>query len=169
MTKAKARTFDRRKAFRRAAMLGAPLLAGAALVAISAGQPQAQNRSTDTVLPGYWEYTTRALGQNETERRCVRPSEINRFFGGLSTRRYNCTYPTRQVGNGQALFEGTCVSTGRSQRQLRVRLEGPYTPESFNFRGSVSTRVGGVWTPRVPGSINARRLSATCPANAEYF
>ena len=53
----------------------------------------------DSVLPGYWEYTTSALGVRDTETKCVRPSEINRFFGGLSTNKWRCTYPTRVVGN----------------------------------------------------------------------
>ena len=144
-----------------AAALAAPLaLSGASLTA--------QASETPPVLPGYWEYTTRALGETNTENRCVRPSEINRFFNGLSTRLYRCTYPVREVGGGQARFEGTCRSRGG--RQLRVRLNGPYAPESFQFDGAVSMRVlGGVWTPYIPGSVRARRLSATCPAGAEYF
>ena len=63
----------------------------------SATSPQAAG----TPLPGYWEYTTSALGIRDTETKCVRPSEINRFFGGLSTNRWRCTYPTRVVGNGR--------------------------------------------------------------------
>ena len=68
----------------------------------------APQSSADTVLPGYWEYTTSAVGVRDTETKCVRPSEINRFFGGLSTNKWRCTYPTRVVGNGNARFEGTC-------------------------------------------------------------
>lgn len=142
-------------------------LAVTAPLTLSAAQPIAQTAETP-VLPGYWEYTTRALGDSETRRRCVRPRDINRFFGGLSNSVYTCTYPTRVVGNGQARFEGTCES--RSGRQLRVRLSGPYSDESFSFDGTVSMRIaGGVWTPRIPGSVRANRIAATCPANAEYF
>lgn len=138
-------------------------------LALSAAAPQAQSRGDETpVLPGYWEYTTRALGDTNTENRCVRPSEINRFFNGLSTRLYTCTYPVREVADGQARFEGTCRSRGG--RQLRVRLNGPYQPESFQFDGAVSMRIGGgIWTPYIPGSVRARRISATCPPGAEYF
>ena len=75
----------------------APVLAGALMLGASAPAPQAP--AADTVLPGYWEYTTSALGMGDTETKCVRPSEINRFFGGLSTRRWQCTYPVREVGN----------------------------------------------------------------------
>lgn len=146
-----------------------PLLAGAALLAFPSSGPQAQAVS-GTPQPGYWEYTTRAVGQTDTETRCVRPSEIDRFFSGLSTRRYDCNYPTKVVANGQARFEGTCVSRGRSGRRLRVRLAGPYAADSFQFDGAVSMRIGGgIWTPYIPGSVRARRISATCPANAEYF
>ena len=86
----------------RVAATAAPVIAGALFLAAPA-QPQAampvQSRA-DTVLPGYWEYTTSAVGSRNTETKCVRPSEINRFFGGLSTRRWSCTYPVRQIGGG---------------------------------------------------------------------
>jgi hypothetical protein len=87
-----------------------PVIAGALMLGASAAAPQspAPAPPAQTVLPGYWEYTTSALGMGDTETKCVRPSEINRFFGGLSTRRWQCTYPVREVGNGQARFEGVC-------------------------------------------------------------
>lgn len=108
--------------------------------------------------------TTSALGMRDTETKCVRPSEINRFFGGLSTRRWQCTYPVREVGNGNARFEGTCQD--RKGRRVNVRLRGPYAPESFRFNGGAQLARG---TPYIPASITARRIAAQCPANAEYF
>ncbi|RZJ04889.1 MAG: DUF3617 family protein, partial [Brevundimonas sp.] len=111
-----------------------------------------------------WEYTTSAVGVRDTEQKCVRPSEINRFFGGLSTRRWRCTYPVRQVGGGNARFEGAC--TDHKNRRVNVRLNGTYTQESFTFRGGAQLARG---TPYLPASITARRLAAACPANAEYF
>jgi len=144
----------------------APVLAGALLLAsapMARPTPPVQTAS-QPVLPGYWEYTTRALGQGDTETKCVRPSEINRFFGGLSTRRWRCTYPVREVGNGNARFEGTCED--RKGRRVNVRLNGPYEQESFSFRGGAQLVRG---TPYIPASITARRLAAQCPANAEYF
>lgn len=154
----------------------APLIAGALLLAAPAAAPMAAAPPTPTpvqaaarppVLPGYWEYTTSAVGDRDTERKCVRPSEINRFFGGLSTHHYQCTYPTREVANGAAHFEGNCVS--RSGRRVRVRLNGTYMDESFQFRGGASIRAAGLWTPYIPATITARRISAQCPANAEFF
>ena len=140
----------------------------------SATSPQASG----TPLPGYWEYTTSALGIRDTETKCVRPSEITRFFSGLSTRRWSCSYPVREVGNGQARFpeydgpsaprqarfEGICRD--HKDRTVRVRLNGPYAPESFRFNGGAQLARG---TPYIPASITARRISATCPAGAEYF
>ncbi|WP_372707295.1 DUF3617 domain-containing protein [Brevundimonas sp.] len=146
--------------------LVAAMIAGAALVAPSASTmaAMAPQSSADTVLPGYWQYTTSAVGVRDTETKCVRPSEINRFFGGLSTRRWRCEYPVRQVGAGNARFEGTC--TDRKGRRVNVRLNGTYLQESFTFRGGAQLARG---TPYLPASITARRLNAQCPANAEYF
>lgn len=140
--------------------VAAPAVAGAVLLAApsSAQAPSAEPQ------PGYWEYTTNAVGIRSTEQKCVRPSEINRFFGGLSTRRWRCVYPTREVGNGNARFEGTC--TDPRGRRVNVRLRGPYQAESFRFSGGAQLARG---TPYLPASITAHRLSAVCPANAEYF
>lgn len=147
-------------------LIAAAVLAGTALLtpAASTTAAMAPQASADTVLPGYWEYTTSALGMRDTETKCVRPSEINRFFGGLSTRRWQCTYPVRQVGNGNARFEGVCED--RKGRRVNVRLQGPYAPENFRFTGGAQLARG---TPYIPASITARRVAAQCPANAEYF
>ena len=143
-----------------------PVLLGALFLATapSAGPAAPVQSASQPVLPGYWEYTTRALGQGDTETKCVRPSEINRFFGGLSTNRWRCTYPTRVVGNGRARFEGTCQD--KKGRRIQVRLNGTYEDTSFSFRGWAQLLRG---TPYIPASITARRISAQCPANAEYF
>ena len=150
----------------RIAAIAAPALAGALLLAAPTTPEAAmvQQASGDAVLPGYWEYTTSAVGVRDTEQKCVRPSEINRFFGGLSTRRWRCTYPVRQVGGGNARFEGAC--TDHKGRRVNVRLTGTYQPENFTFRGGAQLARG---TPYLPASITARRLAAQCPANAEYF
>ena len=140
-----------------------PALAGAILLAAPSSPSQAQ-AATSEVLPGYWEYTTSAVGIRDTEQRCVRPSEINRFFGGLSTRRWRCEYPTRVVGGGTARFEGVC--TDHRGRRVNIRLSGTYQQENFRFTGGAQLARG---TPYLPASITARRLAAQCPANAEYF
>ena len=146
----------------RTAAIAAPALAGAILLAAPSSS-QAQASATE-VLPGYWEYTTSAVGIRDTEQKCVRPSEINRFFGGLSTRRWQCVYPTRVVGGGNARFEGTC--TDRRGRRVNVRLTGTYQQDNFRFTGGAQLARG---TPYLPASITARRLAAQCPTGAEYF
>ena len=145
----------------RFAAVAAPMMAGAILLGSPAPAPA---QSPPPVLPGYWEYTTSAVGVRDTEQKCVRPSEINRFFGGLSTRRWQCTYPVREVGNGRARFEGTCQD--RKGRRVNVRLNGTYQQESFRFTGGAQLARG---TPYLPASITARRVAAVCPADAEYF
>ncbi|MCZ8194773.1 MAG: DUF3617 domain-containing protein [Brevundimonas sp.] len=146
----------RQLAMAAAATGGALMLAAPSASAPAEEAPQPQ--------PGYWEYSTRVLGIGETETKCVRQSEIDRFFGGLSTRRWSCTYPVREVGGGNARFEGICRD--RRDRTVQVRLRGPYEAESFRFTGGAQLARG---TPFIPASITARRLSAECPANAEYF
>ncbi|WP_298162363.1 DUF3617 family protein [Brevundimonas sp.] len=147
----------------RTVAVATPALAGAILLAAPSSAPHAQAAVTE-VLPGYWEYTTSAVGIRSTETKCVRPSEINRFFGGLSTRRWQCVYPTRVVGGGTARFEGTC--TDPRGRRVNVRLGGSYQQESFRFTGGAQLARG---TPYLPASITARRVAAVCPAGAEYF
>ena len=147
----------------RTVAVAAPAIAGALMLAAPTSALHAQAAATE-VLPGYWEYTTSAVGIRSTETKCVRPSEINRFFGGLSTRRWQCAYPTRVVGGGTARFEGTC--TDHRGRRVNVRLGGAYQQESFRFTGGAQLARG---TPYLPASITARRVAAVCPANAEYF
>ena len=147
----------------RLARIAAPAALGLMMLAAPAGARQTPSTATP-VLPGYWEYTTSVLGSRDTEQRCVRPSEINRFFGGLSTRRWTCTYPVRQVGGGNARFEGSCQD--RKGRRVNVRLNGPYQQENFRFSGGAQLARG---TPYIPATITARRLNAVCPAGAEYF
>ena len=138
----------------RFAAVAAPAVAGAMVLAAPGSASQAQSNA-QTVLPGYWEYTTSAVGVRSTEQKCVRPSEINRFFGGLSTNKWRCTYPTRVVGGGNARFEGTC--SDHKNRRIAVRLNGTYTDTSFSFRGGAQIVRG---TPYIPASITARRLAA---------
>lgn len=145
---------------KRRLLLGLALAAPLSLTA--AAQPQAQ--STNTILPGYWEYTSRiqfGVSSSDTENRCVRANEIDRFFNGPSNRHYTCNYPTRVVGDGRMRFEGTCRD--RRGRTVQVTASGTYTPTSFEMQARLQGRVLGV--PITPtGTIRARRLSATCPA-----
>jgi hypothetical protein len=159
----KFRNMKRSASLSRSFLALAPVVAGALMLAAPASSSMAQ-ASRSEVLPGYWEYTTSVMGVRETEQKCVRPSEINRFFGGLSTRKWQCTYPVNEVGNGKTRFEGSCQD--RKGRRINVRLGGTYQQESFRFNGGAQLVRG---TPYIPASITARRISAQCPAGAEYF
>ena len=113
------------------------------------------------VLPGYWEYTTStAFSGPSTDRRCVRPEEIDKFVSGPSNRHYRCDYPTRELVDGRARFVGTCVS--KHGASYPVRWSGTYAPERFDLHGTVSPNVIGLAIP-VSATIAARRLSPTCP------
>ena len=54
--------------FARILAVAAPVVAGAVMLGAPAAAPQAQTAApTQPVLPGYWEYTTSALGSRDTE------------------------------------------------------------------------------------------------------
>lgn len=146
----------------------APVLALAGALAAPSAAPVAQGRTT-TILPGYWESTSRisfGISSSDTDRKCVRAHEIDRFFSGPSNRHYTCDYPVREVANGHARFEGTCRS--KSGRVVQVAVSGTYAPEEFELSGRLRTRIAGL-SVAPTGSIRAHRLSATCPAGAETF
>lgn len=117
--------------------------------------------ASHAVLPGYWEYTTStAFSAPSTDRRCVRPEEIDKFVSGPSNRHYRCDYPTRELVDGRARFVGVCVS--KHGTSYPVRWSGTYAPERFDLHGTVSPNVIGLTIP-VTATIAARRLSPTCP------
>ncbi|MDO1560092.1 DUF3617 family protein [Brevundimonas sp. 2R-24] len=143
------------RTLRRALVFAAPVLLAGAVT---------QAQESTPILPGYWESSSRiALGpisDSDTERRCVRAHEIERFFSGPSNRHYTCTYPTREVANGRARFVGQCRD--KRGRTVDVSVSGTYTPTTFQLSGNLRTSIGGV--PIAPtGSIRARRISAECP------
>lgn len=131
------------------------------LVLAGAAAPAAAAEPAHAVLPGYWEYTaSTALSAPSTDRRCVRPEEIDKFVSGPSNRHYRCEYPTRELVDGRARFVGTCVS--KHGASYPVRWSGTYAPERFDLHGTVSPNVIGLTIP-VTATIAARRLSPTCP------
>ena len=132
-----------------------------ALAACALFGSAASAEPTHAVQPGYWEYTTSTeFSAPSTERRCVRPEEIDKFVSGPSNRHYRCVYPTRELVGGRARFVGTCVS--KHGASYPVRWSGTYAPERFDLHGTVSPNVIGLSIP-VTATIAARRLSPTCP------
>jgi len=133
--------------------LAAPMLAGPA-VSTPKGTPSG-------VLPGYWEYTAKvAIFPVDTEHRCLKADEIEQFLFHPCTKKYRCTYPVKQVGAGKVKLDGTWVD--RKSRTAKVKADGTYTPTTVKMKANVRT-IHGLG---VSGSINAKRISGTCPAGA---
>ncbi len=140
------------------------LIALLAAVAACAAPAVAETPKTQTILPGYWEYTNTVsflITQTKVERRCVKPAEIDRFFSGPRNHHYTCTYPTRIVGGGRAEFDGTCVD--KKGRTVAVTASGTYAPTHFKLNARIKANLGGV--PIAPSAVmEARRIGDVCPA-----
>jgi hypothetical protein len=138
----------------------AAIIAAVALLAIPA---VASSQATDTILPGYWEYRSKVsygVSSNSVEKKCVLPKDVEKFFSGPSNRHYKCTYPTRNVANGKAEFQGTCVD--KRGRKAFVTASGTYSPKHFTLNAKIKTSIIGL--PITPtGSIDATWIGPTCP------
>ena len=138
----------------------AAIMATVALLAIPA---VASSQAKDTILPGYWEYRSKVsygVSSTSVEKKCVEPKDVEKFFNGPSNRHYKCTYPTRNVGNGQAQFQGTCVD--KRGRKAFVTADGTYSPKHFTLTAKIKTSIIGL--PVTPtGSIDATWIGPTCP------
>jgi hypothetical protein len=120
------------------------------------------------ILPGYWESTSRAsVGPpGKTERKCFTARAINSYLTGPVNSHYSCHYDTRQLSGGHAHMTGACVDS--SGIRGTVVIDGRYSPQSFNLKGRVAITLVGLNIPiPVDTSVDARRLSATCPAGAK--
>ena len=130
----------------------------AALVAASA--PLAAQGADSPVAPGYWEYKVSVLGIPATsEKRCVTPSEMDRFFPEICTRRFTCKYPVKRVGNGKIALKGVWID--KKQREAPVEASGTYARERFDLDVNMKT-INGL---PLAGKLAARRLG-DCPPPA---
>ena len=144
-----------RAALRGAAVLGMiPIVAGAAMAASG-------------VKPGYWETTSRVLSpihSSETERRCVTQDQVRKFMSCYINHHYDCVCAEDVVGNGRIAFKGQCVEH-KSGRKVGVVGTGTYTDATLSMSADATFRMLGI--PVVgKATIDARRLSDTCPAAA---
>ena len=131
--------------------LAALMSASGALAARGADSP---------VAPGYWEYRVSVLGiPASTEKRCVSPSEMDRFFPEICTRRFTCKYPVKRVGNGKIVLKGVWID--KKQREAPVEASGTYARERFDLDVNMKTIHG---LP-LAGKLAAKRLGE-CPAAA---
>lgn len=116
---------------------------------------------------GYWESTSKVtspIPSSKTKRECVSGKKINSYLTGPTNPHYTCHYDTRHLENGHATMEGECVDN--SGFHSKIKVEGQYTPTSFNLDGHLQVMLGGLTIP-VNANIEAHRLSGECPAGSQ--
>jgi hypothetical protein len=140
----------------------AAIALAAASLACAAGAALAAQPTSTTILPGHWAYSYR-VGPFPAgdESRCLKPSDVEQFAKGICTRKYTCDYDTRVVKDGKISLKGTW--TDKKGRVAPVTAKGGYTPESFTLDVRIKT-VNGL---PLAATMDAKRLSAACPADPE--
>ena len=131
-------------------------------LATTAGMSLAAPSTPNTILPGHWEYSYK-VGPIPAgdETRCLKQSDVEQFAKGICTRRYTCDYTTRVVKDGKIELKGAW--TDKKGRVAPVTARGGYTAESFRLDIKLKT-VNGI---PLAGVMDARRIGATCPADAK--
>jgi len=131
-------------------------------LATTAGMSLAAPSTPNTILPGHWEYSYK-VGPIPAgdETRCLKQSDVEQFARGICTRRYTCDYTTRVVKDGKIELKGAW--TDKKGRVAPVTARGGYTAESFRLDIKLKT-VNGI---PLAGVMDARRIGATCPADAK--
>ena len=130
-----------------------------AAAAAVAGPAAAQT----TIAPGYWETTSRVISPiptSKTERKCIKPEDIDKFIGGAPNRHYACTYPTREVANGKIRLAGSCKT--KNSAPVPISGEGTYTRDTLRLEARVEAKLGGLTVP-VRARTEGRRIADTCP------
>ena len=141
-----------------------------ALAAVVSLAPLHALAAEATVLPGYWEsdekYSLALLAGSSHARKCLSAAQVAQFTIAPQTSHYTCTYQSRRVENGTAMFRGGSCLTHKGRLVLgKVDVDGRYAPESFHldfrFHFMVSPTAG------LPGTaqIDAHRISEQCPAD----
>ncbi len=129
------------------------------VAAIPAGSALAQK----AISPGYWETTSKVTSPfptHKTERRCIKPADVAKFMEGKINHIYTCTYPTKQVGDGKILLQGTCAT--RDGPAIPISGSGIFTSDSMHIEAKVSPNIGGLTIP-VHATTDAKRLGDACP------
>ena len=144
------------------ATLFSALLAAAPSAGVLAKDRRPPVSAAGTPLPGWWRYDTSFLFSDSTEMKCIAAADVDKVLKGPANRHYDCTYPVREVADGRARFEGSCVNRKNGQT-ADVALRGSYSPTRFEFHGTVKANMGMLSLP-LNASISAERVGATCPA-----
>lgn len=136
------------------------LVVGGAAIAQPVVRAAANTPARSTILPGHWEYGYRVAGiPVSSESKCLKPADVEQFSKGICTRKYRCDYTTNVVRDGKIQLKGTW--TDKKDRVSPVSANGTYTPESFQMDIHLKT-ISGM---NLAGSMNAKRVSAECPAD----
>lgn len=135
-------------------------LAAAGLVSVTGAS--AAKPAPATILPGHWEYSYK-VGPIPAgdETRCLKQADVEQFAKGICTRKYTCDYTTRVVKDGKIALKGSW--TDKKGRVAPVTASGDYTAERFRLDIKLKT-VNGI---PLAGEMDARRVGATCPAEAQ--
>lgn len=123
---------------------------------------RAQPAEPKSIQPGYWEYKTKLIGLTvDTKRKCVTPADVDEFLSGPCNRHYTCVYPTREVADGRANFDGYWQD--KKGRRAKVRASGTYQAKSFVLDAR------GTSTQGLPlaATLEARWIAPSCPAGAD--
>ena len=117
-------------------------------------------------MPGYWESTNKVtlmVTKSSTDRRCLVAADINKFLNNPSPKHYTCTYPQRQVADGQIKLKGSCAT--KEGQVADITATGVYSPTAFHLDLALSTKLGAL-PLAATGSTDAHRLGDACPADA---
>jgi len=117
-----------------------------------------------TILPGFWEsknHSELLITQDSTDRKCITPAQVETYLSGPANNHYTCVYDHRSVEGGAVKLAGHCVDN--NGMKMDVAIAGTYTLESFHLKAQLRTKFASL---PIAGSasIDARRLSAECPA-----
>ena len=120
------------------------LSVGLAIGGFSLAQPvvhaTAKTAAKTTILPGHWEYDYKiGVIPVSSETKCLKPADAEQFSRGICTRRYRCDYTTNVVKDGKIQLKGTWTD----KKDIHIKT------------------ISGM---NLAGSMNAKRISAECPA-----
>ncbi len=137
--------------------------AAAVLLCMAPGVSAADSK----VLPGYWESTsqyTMLLSQTKTTRNCVSSGQVEEWITSPKIKHFVCTYTDKRVGDGAASLKVNCID--KHGNLLKFGLSGAYGPEHLHMVATGTWTLKGIPLP-ASAEINAHRLSAQCPADAQ--
>ena len=119
-----------------------------------------------SIQPGYWETVSQVVSPfptSKTERRCIRPEDVEKVIAGSPNHNYTCTYPIEHIAGGKIRLEGSCKT--KHDDPVPIRTEGAYTADTLRMDAYVKAKVGGLPVP-VHARTMAKRIGDACPEPA---